>query len=193
MRSSPATAAALVLVLVWTGHASAQFEPGESDEVQEGYPPRRGVIERTESEHEEVPPQHERTERVPEQDARDQIEFEDTELSPQLERGRYLAHSVAMCVICHSPKNEQGLPLEDRHFEGGVIPAKPTDPNMAPWADFAPALGPLVRGSEDEVLELLTTGIWPRTGRPPQPPMPPFRLSEEDAKAIVAYIKNLEP
>lgn len=165
----------------------------QANEIQEGEPPQRGVIEWIEDDGSELPPQYEATERFPEGDERDvnlQPEPASVELEKQIERGRYLTHSVAMCVICHSPKNEQGLPIDGQHFEGGVIPAKPTDPNMRPWTDFAPALPPMVRGTEDEVIELLTTGIWPRTGRSPEPPMPPFRLTEEDARAIVEFLKT---
>jgi hypothetical protein len=36
------------------------------------------------------------------------------------------------------------------------------------------------------------TGRRP-SGRVPDPPMPPFRLSREDAEAIVAYLRSLAP
>lgn len=111
--------------------------------------------------------------------------------SDQIQRGEYLTHSVAMCVVCHSPKDEHGQPLLSQQFEGGVIPAQPTYPKMAKWASHAPALGPLVGGTGDDVITLLKTGIVPRTGKPPRGPMPPFRLSDEDARAVVAYLKSL--
>jgi hypothetical protein len=41
------------------------------------------------------------------------------------------------------------------------------------------------------VFTLLTTGIWPPSGEAPLMPMPPFRLSEDDAHAIIAYLKSL--
>ena len=34
-----------------------------------------------------------------------------------LERGRYLTHSVAMCVQCHSPRDDQGAIIVGREFE----------------------------------------------------------------------------
>lgn len=176
--------------------AGAQLDADYEDEVQEGQPPRRGVDDRIEDEAgSEVPPRHHQTQRFPARDERDanlDDQFEEGVPETPIERGRYLTHSVAMCVICHTPKNEQGLPIDGQHFEGGVIPAAPTDPNMRPWAEFAPALGPLVNGNEDDVITLLTTGIRPRTGDSPRPPMPPFRFTEEDARAIVEYLQSLE-
>ncbi|GMV93650.1 MAG: hypothetical protein AMXMBFR82_34280 [Candidatus Hydrogenedentota bacterium] len=109
----------------------------------------------------------------------------------QIRRGEYLTHSVAMCVVCHSPKDEHGQPILSQQFEGGVIPAKATYPKMATWASHAPALGPLAGGTGDDVITLLKTGIVPRTGKPPRGPMPPFRLSDEDARAVVACLQSL--
>jgi mono/diheme cytochrome c family protein len=108
-----------------------------------------------------------------------------------VQRGDYLTHSVAMCVVCHSPKDEKGLPVLSQQFQGGVIPARPTFPKMDPWAANAPALGPMVGGAPEDVVELLKTGIWRPSGHSPRPPMPPFRMSDEDARAVVAYLKQL--
>lgn len=111
----------------------------------------------------------------------------------QIERGNYLANNVALCVVCHSPKDEQGNPIHNQAFHGGVIPARATYPSMKAWASNAPALGPMAGGVPDDVVYLLQTGIWRPTGQSPRPPMPPFRLSEEDAKAVVAYLRSLQP
>jgi mono/diheme cytochrome c family protein len=111
--------------------------------------------------------------------------------STELERGEYITHHVAMCIICHSPKDQRGEPILDRAFEGGMIPAKPTIPGMDPWASNAPALKPLAGGRTEEMIEFLQTGEWPDNMRDkPRPPMPPFRLSEEDARAVVMYLKT---
>lgn len=107
-------------------------------------------------------------------------------------RGYYLTHYVAMCVVCHSPKDETGMVVEGQEFEGAVIPVANPFPNGKPWAVRAPALRPLVEGAEEDVFHLLTTGIWKRTGEAPQGPMPPFRMNEEDARAVIAYLKATE-
>lgn len=111
--------------------------------------------------------------------------------SDLIRRGEYLTHSVAMCVVCHSPKDDRGRPILSQQFEGGVIPAKATYPKMPTWASHAPALGPLVGGTGEDVVTLLKTGITPRTGQAPRNPMPPFRLSDEDARAVVVYLQSL--
>lgn len=113
------------------------------------------------------------------------------EKAAQIERGRYLANDVALCVVCHSPKDQEGNPIRNQAFMGGVIPAKATYTNMKPFASNAPALGPMAGGAPEDVEYLLQTGIWRPTGQSPKAPMPPFRLSEEDAKAVVAYLRSL--
>jgi hypothetical protein len=37
----------------------------------------------------------------------------------------------------------------------------------------------------------MMTGIS-RTGRPPRPPMPQFRLTRPDAEAVLAYLKSIK-
>lgn len=110
----------------------------------------------------------------------------------EIERGKYIANNASLCVVCHSPKDEHGDPVLSQAFQGGVIPAKATYPEMTPFASHAPSLGPLAGGASDDVVYLLQTGIWRPTGKSPNPPMPPFRLTEEDAKAVVAYLQSLQ-
>jgi mono/diheme cytochrome c family protein len=106
-------------------------------------------------------------------------------------RGRYLANDVAMCVICHSPRDAAGRLNQNQLFTGAPMPVNSPFPQGPAWADNAPALPQLVRAKEEDVFHLLTTGIRPRTGNPPLLPMPPFRLSEEDARAVIAYLKTV--
>ena len=124
--------------------------------------------------------------------AQDQAQSAAKDTAALIKRGEYLANGVAMCVICHSPKGEDGLPIKGREFEGGIIPAKPTLSGMNSWAEQAPALRTLAYGAEADIIELLQTGVWPRDGKPLRLPMPPFSMSEEDARAIVLYLQSLE-
>ena len=39
----------------------------------------------------------------------------------QLERGRYIAHDVAMCVQCHTPRDASGALIEGQEFMGGAV------------------------------------------------------------------------
>lgn len=112
-------------------------------------------------------------------------------LAPEddVERGRYLVRHVAMCVQCHTPRDEGGALEETRLLQGAPVPLRA--PYGDPWAFRAPWLAGLPGHTEDELVHLLSTGIVRRTGRPPAPPMPPFRMTEADARAVAAYLKSL--
>ncbi len=103
-------------------------------------------------------------------------------------RGDYLVHSVAMCVQCHSPRDERGDIIQGKEFTGAAMPVGA--PYWHPdWALRAPALAGLPGFTDDQVISLLTTGHM--DGRPaPMKPMPPFRMSREDAQAIVGYLRS---
>jgi mono/diheme cytochrome c family protein len=110
----------------------------------------------------------------------------------KIERGRHFTHDVAMCMQCHTPRREDGTLVEARLFGGAPVPfARPPFANLR-WAARAPALAGLPGFSDEDEVVLLTTGKRP-AGRTPDPPMPPFRVSREDAEAIVAYLRSLPP
>jgi len=107
----------------------------------------------------------------------------------QVERGRYIVEDVAMCELCHTPRNETGQPDRAHWLEGGPAQLRPAYP--APlWAVVEPRLAGRPPGTDAEFIKLLTTGIS-RTGNPPNPPMPPFRMTRPDAEAVLAYLKSL--
>jgi mono/diheme cytochrome c family protein len=104
-------------------------------------------------------------------------------------RGEYLANRVAMCVQCHSMRDDKGTILESKKFRGGAIPFKSPWPDSE-WAYQAPSLAGLPGLTDEQIVALLTEGRI--TGRqPPRSPMPPFRMSPEDAAAIAAYLRSL--
>ena len=110
--------------------------------------------------------------------------------SPGLvERGRYIVESVAMCERCHTQRDGNGNPDRVHWLMGGPVQTRPTY-NDSKWALMEPRLAGSPPGTEDEFIKLLTTGIS-RTGLPPNPPMPPFRMTREDANAVLAYLKSL--
>jgi mono/diheme cytochrome c family protein len=107
-----------------------------------------------------------------------------------VERGRYLVHDLAMCVICHSPHLPSGELNRRRLLHGGRIPLESPFPRQE-WAFVAPRLAGLPGGwTEERLIELLMTGQRPE-GPPPRPPMPPFRMNRADAAAVAAYLKSL--
>jgi Cytochrome c len=107
-----------------------------------------------------------------------------------IERGRYLTHGVAMCVQCHSPRDSKGRIIESQEFRGAPMPITSPYPE-APFAFTAPNLRELARSSGESMDRLLRTGIG-RDGKSPQLPMPPFRMSAEDARSIVLYLRSLD-
>lgn len=104
-------------------------------------------------------------------------------------RGEYLANRVAMCVQCHSRRDHQGDLIESQKFRGGAIPVLSPYPDT-PFAYQAPSIAGLSGLTDEQVIALLTRGR--ATRRPaPNPPMPPFRMTQQDAEAIVAYLRSL--
>jgi mono/diheme cytochrome c family protein len=95
-----------------------------------------------------------------------------------------------MCVQCHTPRDARGELLADELFRGARMPVR--SPFDEAWAFRAPALAGLPGGwSADDLVRFLRTGVTP-TGRTASPPMPPFRMTEEDARAVAAYLGSLE-
>ena len=109
----------------------------------------------------------------------------------QRARGRYLVHHVAMCVECHSPRQLDGSLVPHRELTGGRIPVPPPFAGQ-PWALLAPRLAGLPGWERHEIVTLLHKGHRP-DGTRPRPPMPPFRMQEEDARAEVSYLTSLRP
>jgi mono/diheme cytochrome c family protein len=105
-------------------------------------------------------------------------------------RGKYIVEGVAVCWRCHTPRDQDGSPDQQRWLLGGPVPvesARPTDE----WAEVAPRLAGLPPGTDEQFIRLMMTGIS-RTGRPPRPPMPQFRLTRTDAEAVLAYLKSIK-
>jgi mono/diheme cytochrome c family protein len=106
-----------------------------------------------------------------------------------IERGRYLVHHVAMCVQCHSQRRGGELAGSEL-FHGAPIPVR-APAGFDTWAIYAPRIAGLPGYTLEEGVRLLSEGIA-RDGRPPGPPMPPFRMTREDAAAVVGYLQSLE-
>lgn len=105
-----------------------------------------------------------------------------------VERGRYLVNNVGLCADCHSPRNERGEYIRELWLEGAPIPMTPNVP--MPWAQAAPPIAGLQGRSDEQMVAFLTTGLRP-DGTRPRPPMPEYRFSEPDARAVIAYLRTL--
>jgi mono/diheme cytochrome c family protein len=107
-----------------------------------------------------------------------------------VERGKYIVNNVAMCPQCHTPRDGNGM-LEPRQpLDGAPELFQPPypDPN---WPLKAPRIGGNPPASDQDMIRLLTTGIW-TDGKPLRLPMMPFRMNEADAKAVLAYLKSVK-
>jgi len=144
------------------------------------------------------------------------------DLSASVERGRYLVSSVG-CADCHASKimgREGPEPDMTRFLAGAPEDAKlPPPPQLpaGPWiavasADFTSWSGPwgisyaanltpdqntgIGSWSEDTFVKALKTGRHMGVSRPILPPMPwpAFRnLTDDDLKAVYAYLRTIPP
>jgi mono/diheme cytochrome c family protein len=79
-------------------------------------------------------------------------------------------------------------PDETRRLQGGTLP--PSGPPEV-FATIAPPLaGGPANFTDEQFIAFLQTGVRP-DGSHPRPPMPPYRLNEDDARAVNAYIRSL--
>jgi mono/diheme cytochrome c family protein len=106
-----------------------------------------------------------------------------------LARGKYLVEGVGMCADCHSERNEKGEFVKERWLQGAAITFKSTVP-MPAWAEAAPPLAGLPGWTDAQLVTLLTTGK-DQKGKPPEPPMPEYRMTKDDAAAVAAYLRSL--
>jgi mono/diheme cytochrome c family protein len=106
-------------------------------------------------------------------------------------RGKYLVDGVARCGQCHTPRNSAGIEDPRHALEGAPLWLNPAQP-MQDWPLRAPRIAGNPSATDDELVRLLTTGIW-KDGTRLRAPMPQFRMSAEDAKAVAAYLRSLSP
>jgi mono/diheme cytochrome c family protein len=112
-----------------------------------------------------------------------------TDLSQQ---GAYLVHKVSMCVDCHTPRDGKGNPDSARELQGAPIGFQPKA-KADKWADEAPDItrgGLAGKWNEEQLVKFLMTGHNP-DGMLAMPPMPPYRLREDDARAVATYLRSL--
>ncbi|MDR3539248.1 MAG: c-type cytochrome [Acetobacteraceae bacterium] len=108
----------------------------------------------------------------------------------QIARGKYLVEQVALCGDCHTPRDATGQPIAAEALQGAPIGVRPVQP--MPFSDIAPKLAGLPANyTPAQFARFLQTGQKP-DGSPPLPPMPPYRLSKQDAWAVTDYLKSLK-
>ncbi|OJW85291.1 MAG: cytochrome C [Bacteroidetes bacterium 46-16] len=114
-----------------------------------------------------------------------------------IERGRYLANSVTVCMDCHSSRDWS-------KFSGPVVPGtlgkggelfdqKYGFPGSYTSRNITPA--GISRYTDGELFRVITTGV-DKDGKAMFPVMPyPYygSMDPEDIKCIIAYIRTLQP
>jgi mono/diheme cytochrome c family protein len=104
-------------------------------------------------------------------------------------RGKYIVDDLAVCGTCHTPHDNKGQPDPAHPLEGAALWLNPTM-QVVDWPLRAPRIGGTPPATNEEMVILLTTGIW-TDGKRLRPPMPQFRMSREDAEAVVAYLRSV--
>jgi mono/diheme cytochrome c family protein len=110
--------------------------------------------------------------------------------SDRLARGKYIVEGLAVCSQCHTPRDANGAPDRAHWLEGAAVWLKSAEPSED-WPLQAPRIAGTPPGTDAEMTTLLTTGIW-REGKYLRPPMPQFRMSQQDAEAVIAYLKSVK-
>ncbi|UHG94257.1 c-type cytochrome [Spirosoma oryzicola] len=115
----------------------------------------------------------------------------------QIERGRYLANHVNVCIDCHSTRDWSrfaGPPVAGTTGKGGDR----FGPEVGfPGTFYAPNITPSGIGqwSDGEIIRAIASGVT-REGKAifPVMPHPAYgRMDVEDVKSIVAYVRTLKP
>jgi mono/diheme cytochrome c family protein len=113
------------------------------------------------------------------------------DLSDPVQRGQYLAN-LANCADCHTPLDETGMPIAGLQWAGGRLLVgrwgNPAAANLTPDASGIPYY------NEELFLKVM------RTGNPGGREINPIMvwgyfqgMTDEDLKAIFAYLQTLEP
>ena len=108
----------------------------------------------------------------------------------EIARGKYIVENIAMCPQCHTPRNNDGTLDHAHELEGTSEFFQPPHPDQN-WPLKAPRIGGNPPANDQDMIKLLTTGIW-TDGKPLRLPMMPFRMSEADATAVLAYLKSVQ-
>lgn len=118
-----------------------------------------------------------------------------------IERGRYLVELLG-CGVCHTDGALAGGPDPERQLAGsrtGIAYASPLQVEF-PGVTFAPNITPddetgIGRWSDQQISNAITAGLGRHTRRRIlSMPWPGYaKLSDDDATAIVAYLRSIPP
>jgi len=107
----------------------------------------------------------------------------------EIARGAYLV-SIGICDSCHTPKDAEGRSIKEMHLAGGHRVGGLLSSNLTPDPDTG-----LGKWSEEQIIASIRNGVR-ADGAPVRPPMGVFfyrSISDEDVRAIVAYLRTVPP
>lgn len=110
-----------------------------------------------------------------------------------VERGKYLVEVLGTCGNCHTPKGPRGS-IPEQHLAGGFSIEEPfgvaVSSNITP--DKETGIG---TWTDEEIIRAIREGKS-KDGRTLGPPMPYYlyrHVSDNDVKAMVAYLRTVKP
>ena len=111
-----------------------------------------------------------------------------------VKRGRYLANGAVACANCHTPRGPDMALLPDKPYAGGFKIVEPGfevyTANITPDKDTG-----IGAWTDAQIITAIREGRT-REGKINFPPMPVptyNNMSDDDVKAIVAYLRTLKP
>lgn len=113
------------------------------------------------------------------------------DVSTPVKRGEYLVR-MAVCADCHSPMNDRGEFLPGLDFAGGNGSATPI--GQVASANLTPDASGIPYYTDDLFLEAMHTGqVRARKLHPQMPWIMYGKMTDEDLKAVMAYLRTLKP
>jgi cytochrome c2 len=118
--------------------------------------------------------------------------------SPQrIERGRYLANNVSVCMVCHSTRDKSKFaePLVEGTLGKGGERFDQTDGFPGIFYSKNITSAGISRYTDGELFRVITTGVS-KEGRAMFPVMPYHyygQMDPEDIRCIIAYLRTLPP
>jgi mono/diheme cytochrome c family protein len=110
-----------------------------------------------------------------------------------LERGDYLINGIVACGNCHTPQGPGG-PVAGMELAGGLVIEEPELTVITPNITPDPKTG-IGKWSDEEIITAIREGRRP-DGSIIGPPMPIAlyrEMSDVDARALVAYLRQVPP
>ena len=113
--------------------------------------------------------------------------------SELLARGEYLMNGPVACGNCHTPRDEKMMPIAGKEFSGGFHLFDPVGidayaANITPDPDTG-----IGTWTDEEIITAIREGKTPdgRINFPPMPVPTYNNMSDDDVKAIVAYLRTV--